>query len=149
ALATYSIQCGVPIAVFLLGLFRRQETTGGWRFSSAVCAAVKDTLFFGVLFVVFIQVWITTSGEIKTYCSHLEPGLFLNRFLRSISNLFWHYDTTYLIRSLNGHWPAWLVVASVGVSAILFYWLFVVFDRKMAAPLPVGSPVPRLDLLLV
>src|SRR6516164_2263227 len=39
ALATYSIQCGVPIAVFLLGLFRRQETTGGWRLSSAAWGA--------------------------------------------------------------------------------------------------------------
>jgi hypothetical protein len=45
ALATYSIQCGVPIAVFLLGLFRRQETTGGWRWSSAAWGAIKDTFF--------------------------------------------------------------------------------------------------------
>jgi hypothetical protein len=45
ALATYSIQCGVPIAVFLLGLFRRPETTGGWHLSSAVWGAIKDTVF--------------------------------------------------------------------------------------------------------
>ena len=67
ALATYSIQCGVPIAVFLLGLFRRQETTGGWRLSSAACGAIKDTVFFGVLFVLFLQIWITTSGPTSSY----------------------------------------------------------------------------------
>jgi len=148
ALATYSIQCGVPIAVFLLGLFRRQETTGGWRWSSAVCGAIKDTVFFGILFVLFIQVWITTSGPMGGLFD-LSPGLLLNRFLRSISNLVWHYDTTYVIASLNAHWPLWLVAASLGVSAILFYWLFVVFARIVAAPRTAGSSVPHLDLVLV
>jgi hypothetical protein len=104
ALATYSIQCGVPIAVFLLGLFRRQEATGGWRLSSAVRGAIKDTVFFGILFVLFLQVWITTSGPISDF-SRLNPGLFLNRFLRSLANLVWHYDTSSLIGSLNRHWP--------------------------------------------
>ena len=89
ALATYSIQCGVPIAVFLLGLFRRPETTGGWRLSSAVRGAIKDTFFFGVLFVLFIQIWITTSGPMGSFF-HLDPGLFLKHFLRSIANLVWH-----------------------------------------------------------
>jgi hypothetical protein len=120
ALATYSIQCGVPIAVFLLSLFRRQETTGGWRLSAPVCGAIKDTVFFGILFVLFIQVWITTSGPASGFF-HLDPGRFLKHFLKSIANLFWHYDTSYLIRSLNQHWPLWLVEASLGVSAILFY----------------------------
>jgi hypothetical protein len=154
ALATYSIQCGVPIAVFLLGLFRRQETAKGRRFSSAVWGATKDAFFFGALFVLFIQVWITTSADVmnrnKYLGSQLEPGLFLNRFLRSISNLVWHFDTTYLIRSLNQHWPIWLVAASVGVGTILFYWLFVVFAKKAASPPTAGSSsVPHLDLVLV
>jgi len=148
ALATYSIQCGVPIAVFLLGLFRRQETTGGWRLSSAVCGAIKDTAFFGVLFVLFIQVWITTPGPISGF-SHLDPGLFLKQFLTSIANLVWHYDTSYLIGSLNRRWPLWLVVASVGVSAVLFYYACVAVARKEATPLSAGSSVPRLDLVLV
>ena len=148
ALATYSIQCGVPIAVFLLGLFRRQETTGGWRLSAPVCGAIKDTVFFGILFVLFIQVWITTSGPISDF-SRLNPGLFLNRFLRSIANLVWHYDTSSLIGSLNRHWPLWLVVASVGVSAILFYCLFVAVTRKEATPPAAGSSVSHFDLVLV
>jgi hypothetical protein len=147
-LATYSIQCGVPVAVFLLGLFRRQETTGGWRLSSAVCGAIKDTVFFGVLFVLFIQVWITTSGPLIGF-SHVGPGLFLNRFLRSIANLVWHYDTSLLIRELNYHLPLWLVMASVSVSAILFYCLFAAFARKVATPRTAGSFVPLLDLVLV
>jgi len=120
ALATYSIQCGVPIAVFLLGLFRRQETTGDRRLSATVCGAIKDTVFFGILFVLFVQIWITTSVPMGDWF-HLDPGFFLRHFLRSIANLFWHYDTSSLIGSLNRQWPLWLVVASVGVSAILFY----------------------------
>jgi hypothetical protein len=148
ALATYSIQCGVPIAVFLLGLFRRQEPSGAWRLSSAVCEAIKDTVFFGVLFVLFIQVWMTTSVPMDNFF-HVDPSLLPNRFLRSISNLVWHYDTTYLIRSLSQHWPLWLAVASAGVSAILFYWAFVVFARKVATPRTAGSSVPYLDLVLV
>jgi hypothetical protein len=148
ALATYSIQCGVPIAVLLLGLFRRQETTGGWRLSSAVCGAIKDTLFFGLLFVLFIQVWITTSGPISGF-SRVGPGQFLNRFLRSMANLVWHYDTSLLIRELNYHWPLWLVVASVGVSGILFYCLLIAVARKEAFPPTAGSSVPYLDLVLV
>jgi hypothetical protein len=149
ALATYSIQCGVPIAVFLLGLFRRQETTGGWRLSSVVWGAIKDTLFFSVLFVLFIQIWITTSGEIKIFSSHLEPGLFLNRFLRSISNLVWHRDTSDLIAFLNRHWPSGLVLASVGVYVILFYCAFVAVARKVATQPTGGSSAPYLDLVLV
>src|SRR6516165_845630 len=148
ALATYSIQCGVPIAVFLLGLFRRQEPSGAWRLSSAVCEAIKDTVFFGVLFVLFIQVWMTTSVPMDNFF-HVDPSLLPNRFLRSISNLVWHYDTTYLIRSLSQHWPLWLAVASAGVSAILFYWAFVVFARKVATPRTAGLSVPYLDLVLV
>ena len=148
ALGTYTIQCGVPIAVFLLGLFRRQETTGGWRLSSAVYGAIKDTVFFGILFVLFVQIWITTSAPMGGFF-HLDPGFFLRHFLRSIANLFWHYDTSYLIRSLNQHWPVWLVAASAGVSAILFYCLFVTIARKVATPPTAGSSVPHLDLVLV
>jgi hypothetical protein len=147
ALATYSIQCGVPIAVFLLGLFRRQETTGGWRLFATVGGAIKDTVFFGILFVLFIQIWITTSVPVGDFF-HLDPGFFLRHFLRSIANLFWHSDTSLLIHSLNQHWPIWLVAASVGVSAILFYWLFVTFARKVATPRTAGSSVPYLDLVL-
>ena len=147
ALGTYTIQCGVPIAVFLLSLFRRPETVGGWRLSSAVYGATKDTLFFGILFVLFIQIWITTSVPMGDFF-HLDPGFFLRHFLRSIANLFWHSDTTYLIRSLNQQWPAWLVAVSVGVAAILFYGLFVVFGREAVTPRAAGSSFP-LDLVLV
>jgi hypothetical protein len=146
ALATYSIQCGVPIAVFLLALFRRQETTEGGRLSATVWGAIKDTVFFGVLFLLFIQVWITTSVPMDSF---FDPGLFLKHFPKSIANLVWHSDTSELIRSLNQHWPLWLVTASVGVGAILFYWLFVVFARKVATPAAAGSSVPHLDLVLV
>jgi hypothetical protein len=150
ALATYSIQCGVPIiAVFLLDLFRRQETTGDRRLSSAVWGGIKDTVFFGVLCVLFIQVWITTSGDINQGFSHLDRGLLLNRFLRSIANLVWHRDTSDLIVLLNRNWPFWLIVAGVGVSSILFYCAFAVIARKGAMPPAAGSPVPYLDLALV
>jgi hypothetical protein len=148
ALATYSIQCGVPIAVFLVGLFRRQEPTGAWRLSSAVWGAIKDTAFFGVLFVLFIQVWITTSVPMDNFF-HVDPSLLLNRFLRSIANLVWHYDTTYLIRSLSQHWPLLLVVASLGASATLFYFAFAIITRKGATPPAPVSSVPYLDLALV
>jgi hypothetical protein len=40
-------------------------------------------------------------------------------------------------------------VASVGVSAILFYCLFVAVARKEATPPGAGSSVPHLDLVLV
>lgn len=147
ALATYTIQCGVPIAVFLLGFFRRQETTGGWRLSSAACGAIKDTVFFGVLFVLFLQVWITTSAPMGSFF-RLDPGVFLKQFLTSVANLVWHGDTSALVGSLNRNWPLWLVVASVGVSAILFYCLFVAIARKEANPPTAGSSAPHLDLVL-
>jgi hypothetical protein len=146
ALATYSIQCGVPIAVFLLGLCRRQETIGGRRLSSAVYGAIKDTFFFGVLFVLFMQIWISTSAPMIGF---FRPGLFLKHLPKSIANLVWHYDTSRLISSLNQHWPLWLVVASVVVSAILFYCLFVAIARKEATPPTAGSTVTHLDLVLV
>jgi hypothetical protein len=146
ALATYSIQCGVPIAVFLLGLFRRQETTGSWRLSATVYGAIKETALFGVLFVLFIQIWITTSAPMSSF---FDPGLFLKHFPKSIANLVWHSDTSELIRSLNQHWPIWLVAATVGVGAILFYWLFVLFARKVPSPPSARSSVPHLDLVLV
>ena len=148
ALATYTIQCGVPIAVVLLSLFHRRDTAKGWRFSSAVCGAIKDTVFFGILFVLFIQIWIITSVPMGHWF-HLDPGFFLTHFPGSIANLFWHDDTSFLIRSLTQHWPIWLVAASVGVSAILFYCLFVFFARKVATPRTAGLSVPYLDLVLV
>jgi hypothetical protein len=147
AFATYSIQCGVPIAVFLLGLFRQQETIGERRLSSGTRAAIKDTFFFGVLFVLFIQVWITTAGPRGDF-SRLDPGLFRKHFLKSIANLVWHWDTYYVIRSFSAHWPLWLIVASVAVGAILFYCLFVAVAKEPTSP-GAGSSIPYLDLLLV
>jgi hypothetical protein len=147
ALATYSIQCGVPIAVFLLALFRQQETTGRRRLSAAVVGAIKDTAFFGILFVLFIQIWITTSVPMSGFF-HLDPGFFLRHFLRSIAYFVWHNDTSSLILSLNRHWPLWLVVASVVISATLFYWLFFFFQRKEAIPPGAGLSVSHLDMLL-
>lgn len=146
-LATYSIQCGVPIAVFLLGLLRRQENAGGWRLSSAARGAVKDTLFFGLLFLLFIQVWITTSGP-RSELSRLDSGLFRKHFLKSIANFVWHSDTSYVFRSLNQHWPLWLVVASVAVGTILFYCLFVAVTAKEASRPAAGSSVHYLVLVL-
>jgi hypothetical protein len=148
ALVTYTIECGVPIAVFLLGLFRRPETTGGRRFSSAVRGAIKDTVFFGVLFVLFMQIWITSSKPTDGPF-HLDLGLFREHFLKSIANLVWHYDESALLTSLKGSWPLWLLVASVGVGAILFYCLFVAITRKEATPPTAGLSVPHLDLVLV
>jgi hypothetical protein len=146
ALATYSIQCGVPLAVLVLGLFRRRETTASQRLASTVRGAIKDTLFFGVLFVLFIQIWITASAPMGG-SFHLDPRFFLRHFLRSVANLVWHSDTSYLIRSLYQHWPLWLVVASVSASALLFYCLFVGIVRKEATwP---AAAVPHLELVLV
>jgi hypothetical protein len=145
ALGIYTIQCGVPFAVFLLGLFRRQESTGDRRLSATVWGAIKDTAFFGILFVLFVQIWITTSAPMDNFF-HLDPGYFLKHFLRSIANLVWHRDTSNLVGFLNRYWPLWLVVASVAANAILFYCLFAVFTRKVATP---GSSLPYLDLVLV
>jgi hypothetical protein len=146
AVGTYSIQCGVPLAVFLLGLFRRPEATKGERLSATICGAIKDAAFFGILFVLFIQIWITTSAPMSGFF-HLDPRFFLRHFLRSIAHLFWHSDTSDLIRSLNEHWPFWLLAGSVSVSAILFYFLFV-FAGKEATPRSAGSCVPYLVLAL-
>jgi hypothetical protein len=144
ALGTYTIQCGVPVAVLLLGLFRRQETREGGRFSSAVYTAVKDTFFYGVLFVLFIQIWITASAPMDDF---FHPHSVLKHFLKSIANLFWHPDTSVVIHSLNEHWPLWLVVASVTVSGILFYSLFAAIAKNEAPT--AGSSAPYQDLMLV
>jgi hypothetical protein len=148
ALATYTIQCGVPVAVFLLSLLRQRETTGGGRLSATVGQAIKDTAFFGILFVLFVQIWITASAPMDDFF-HLDPAFFLRHFLRSAVNLLWHYDTSFLIRSLVQHWPVWLIAASVSVSAILFYCLFFFFQRKVATPRIASLFAPVLDVVLV
>ena len=147
-LATYTIQCGVPIAVFLLGLFRRQEAAQGRHLSTAVLGAIKDSAFFGILFVLFIQVWITTSRDMGVFFD-LDPGLFLKRFVTSTTNFIWHYDTSTLICSLYWHWSLWLVVVTAGVPAILFYCLFTAIAKKEAIPPTGAQSVRHLDLLLV
>jgi hypothetical protein len=148
ALATYSIQSGVPIAVFLLGLSRRRQTTGGWRLSSAALPATKDALLFCALLVLFLQIWITTSGPTSSYF-HLDPGLFLKQFRASVVNFAWHNDTSAFIRSLYRHWPPWLVVASVGSAIILFYWLFAVIAKSEPHASTTGLSADILDLVLV
>jgi hypothetical protein len=148
ALATYSIQSGVPGAVLLLGLFRPREKTGnlGLSYAAAVGAA-RDAILFFALFLLYLQVWITTSGPTST-AFHLDPTLFLKQFLASITSFLWHSDTTALMGSLNEHWPLWLVVASFSVNAILFYCLFVSIAGKEATPPTAGSSAPILDLIL-
>jgi len=148
ALGTYTIQCGVPVAVFLLSLFRRQEAGGSWRLSAALGGAVKDTIFFGILFVLFVQIWITASDPMGDFF-HLDPGYFLRHFLRSLANLFWHYDTSYYIHSVIQHWPIWVIGAGLGVSAILFYCLFAGISRNEVTSPAARSSVPNLDMILV
>jgi hypothetical protein len=134
--------------VFLVGLFRREETIKGGRLSANLRRALKDTAFFGLLFVLFIQIWITTSVPMSGFF-RLDPGMFLKHLLKSIANLAWHYDTSYLIRSLNQHWPLFLIVASLAVSAILFYYLFVIIAKRGATGPNAGSSVSYLDMVLV
>ena len=80
---------------------------------------------------------------------HLDPGYFLRHFLRSLANLFWHYDTSYHIHSVIQHWPIWVIGAGVGVSAILFYCLFAAISRNVVTSPTAGSSVPYLDMVLV
>ena len=145
ALGTYTIQCGVPVAVFLLSLFRRQEAVRGWRLFAG---AVKDTIFFAILFLLFIQIWITASVPMGDFF-HLDPAYFLRHFLRSLANLFWHHDTSYYIRSVIQDWPIWLIGTGLGVSAILFHCLFAAISRNEMTSPAARSSVPYLDLLLV
>jgi hypothetical protein len=148
ALATYSIQSGVPGAVLLLGLFHHREKAGnlGLTYAGAV-RAVRDSILFFALFLLYLQVWITTSGPAST-ALRLDQSQFLRPFLASITNFLWHSDTTDLIGSLNAHWPLWLVVATFSVYAILFYCFFAAIPGKETTPPAADSSASILDLIL-
>jgi hypothetical protein len=99
ALATYSIQCGVPLAIALFGAAYGRKALPPHARSGPLAIVSMEGAFFAAIFLVFTLIWITTSVPAGSYMK-IDIGLFLKHFPASIANHAWHRDTTDLLASL-------------------------------------------------
>ncbi len=105
ALGTYTIQCGVPLAVLIISLaYGSQALNVGSRLT-AWYRSWLDASYFGVVFVLFTMIWITTSGPTSSYFK-VNARLILQNAWTSIANMVWHQDTVDLTRSLTQNWSS-------------------------------------------
>jgi hypothetical protein len=123
ALGTYSIQSGVPLAVFFLAMLRRPDAaeavaSTGERFQRAVV----DTALYVGFFVLFTQIWITTSGATSSFFK-LDASVFWKNLWSSIVNFLWHEDTTELVKSVADHWTVWSIAGTLAAATGFFFWL--------------------------
>jgi hypothetical protein len=119
ALATYSIQSGVPLAVALLGFAYGRTGLPRESPDRAAMRNLTDVALFAVVFVLFTQIWITTSGPTSSFFK-LDVGRFASQIGPSLANFAWHADTTALVASLLAHWPVWLTGAAFIAFTLLF-----------------------------
>ena len=118
ALGTYTIQCGIPLAVFFISLsYGNQALSVGSRVT-AWYRTWLDAFYFAVVFVLFSMVWITTSGPTSSYFK-VNAKLIVQNSWSSFKNMIWHQDTIDLTRSLFQNW-------SFATIAIAFALSFVV-----------------------
>ncbi len=117
ALGTYTIQCGTPLAILALGLAFVDHSDANPKRAARV-KTFWDVMYFGIVFVLYSMVWITTSGSTSSYFK-LDVSLFLSNAWKSIANLVWHQDMMDMSRTLRENWSLSFLVATVAVSFVL------------------------------
>lgn len=129
ALATYSIQCGVPLAVLILGLAYGKTGIPENSSRRPIIHSLIDVGLFVAVFVIFTQIWITTSGPTSSYFK-LDPMLLASQLKASLTNLLWHADTSFLLQSLVTNWPLLYSLSLFSVAIIFFLALYSQYSGK-------------------
>ncbi|MEO8401139.1 MAG: hypothetical protein ABI597_04990 [Gammaproteobacteria bacterium] len=119
ALGTYTLQCGTPLAIIAISLIDAINRPTLADRKKALKDTVIDILGYGFLFVLFILIWVTTSGPTSDFFE-LHPSLFIHNFLPSIKYFIWHQNTTTLYHSIIKHWHAWVIILVANLFALLF-----------------------------
>ena len=134
----YTIECGSILAIAYLAFTR---PTGKWRASSAIRAAVLDTLPYALLFALFLLIWRAVAHTPEAYQPHPDVG----KLIKSLQYGPLHYDLREWVSLLSKGWfkPAFLVPGVV-IGLIAFGMAKVSATRDEIATL--GA---LLDLLCV
>lgn len=119
AIATYTIQTGAVLAIAFAGLLAGWSGAAGCpagRLARSVWAACAATWPFGLLLVVFVMIWQTTSVPSSDFVG--TPGI--GRLLESLRMGLWHEDNTLMGLILAGspHRRAFLAVAALAFLAV-------------------------------
>ncbi len=132
AIATYTIQTGAIVAIGLAALLAGWRGAAGGpasRLARSVWAAGAATWPFGLLLVVFVMIWQTTSVPSSTFVG--APGI--GRLFESLRMGLWHEDNTLMGLILAGspHRRAFGAVA-----ALTFLAAILCLGRLGRPPLP-------------
>jgi hypothetical protein len=108
AIATYTLELGLLLAVGAVALFRDRgtELPAGGRLKTGLV----EFALFGAIALVFLMIWYTVARPSSSYY-HLDPALIRSQAIASIGELLWHHDFSYWFsRALRS--PGVLAVAS-------------------------------------
>jgi hypothetical protein len=103
AFATYTLQSGAILAIALIAFLRAPVLQAGSRWGRLwirMRAAALDAWPYAALFILFLMVWTTLSGEGRSPYQTLQLQLAGTQLWVSIRNAIWHDDFLAFLR-----WP--------------------------------------------
>lgn len=130
AVATYTLNLGMLIAVAAIALVRRQPEGDEPNWPARARSGILEIAFFVTVVGVFMLIWYTTARASSDYY-RLDVGLAAQQFVSSVRQLLWHPDFTYYIA--NAYRSPGVVVASLPLAAFLISGVFIVAFNDRAS----------------
>jgi len=122
ALATYSIQCGIPLSIAALGLAYGRSAVPEGKSDRGIAASLIEAGFFVIMFILYSMIWTTTTMMTMDNLAHVNVNEG-SQLIHSLLFFAWHFDSTELVRSLVAHERiSWSISAAIAMG-LLAYWL--------------------------
>ncbi len=135
-IGTYTLHCGLFIAVALLGLARPSSTV---PLRERARGAVLDAGCFAAVLVIFVLAWTSSTllpGDV------LALGRAPKQLLSSVGYLAWHQDLTLFVRRVVQGWPVALWLGAFLAATFAFATLGRVLERWLEPAEESGAEGP-------
>jgi hypothetical protein len=127
AVATYSLQVTMLLAIPILAVARYGGVGPGVSWRKRIGLAALDTAFYGFALALFLAIWIGARSESHDAHFTLSLAGIQDNASQSIRLFLWHNDYTQLVLATEAHWRLAILVPAVVVSitafAVLFSWV--------------------------
>lgn len=130
AIATYTLNLGMLIAVAAIALLRRPWGGDEPKWAARARDGILEIAFFVTVAGVFMLIWYTAARPSSDYY-RLNVGLAAQQFASSVRQLLWHPDFTYYI--VNAYRSPEVVFASLPFAALLIAGVLAVAFNKRAS----------------
>ncbi len=137
ALGTYSIQCAVPLAILVIGIANALEQPNSHERKNAIRQTLLDIVGYVAFLILFLQIWITTSGPTSSYFV-LKLGLFVKNFFHSIKFFAWHTDINLMAHGIITDWNVGIILL-ITILCIASFTILSFFRKMRIEPIEYKS----------